>query len=602
MFRYYFVTLCFILFSFFFKMNSNANQLHPDSLIVNRHLDQLFQDVLNRNPEFAASIGDKRNYHAWTDRSYAYRKATFEMMLAGVQTIKANFNIERLDPVTKLSVQLFEQEAMNMQISYQWRLHDFFINQLNGDHVDIPNFLINVHRIDNEKDARDYVSRLEGIEHLFDQDIYNLKQQKNANIAPPLFTYSYVIEDIQKMIEGLELTNEKNILLTDFITKTNALQLDKTVQNELQSKALYVLSISVKGAYKKLLDAIIDWKSIAHHNYGAWSLPQGEAYYQHQLKTHTTTNLTPDEIYTIGLQEVNRLHEEIKKNIPAFKKAPKTLKAFFNYLKTDKQFSYPNTQAGRDILLNNSNAFIKNINTLVPTYFNILPKAPCVVMPVEKFREASAAGAFYEQPSEDGSRPGRFYVNLGNMEAEKTYQLEALVYHEAIPGHHMQIAIAQELTGIPKFRRYNYNNAYVEGWALYAELLGKDMGLYKNSENEVGRLSMELFRAARLVVDVGIHQKKWTVEQATQYMNDNTLNSFTDCKREVERYFLWPGQATSYKIGMMHILSLRKKAQAALGSKFDIKVFHDILLKNGSVPMHILTELIDTWIARANSK
>jgi uncharacterized protein (DUF885 family) len=236
------------------------------------------------------------------------------------------------------------------------------------------------------------------------------------------------------------------------------------------------------------------------------------------------------------------------------------------------------------------------MSSILPQLFNTLPKAELKVMEVEAFRAKSAGGAFYEQPSDDGTRPGRYYVNTYNMADEPKYQMEALTYHEAIPGHHMQIAISQELKGLPKFRRYEFFTSYIEGWALYAELLGKEVGKYEDPYSDFGRLSMEIFRAARLVVDVGIHYKKWTREQAIEYFVKNTANAQGDIEKEIERYFLWPGQATGYKTGMLKIMALREKAKQVLGPKFDIKEFHDVMLVNGAVSLTILEELVDKWV------
>ncbi len=271
---------------------------------------------------------------------------------------------------------------------------------------------------------------------------------------------------------------------------------------------------------------------------------------------------------------------------------------FFEFVRNDPQFKYTNDDKGRKEIVDDANRYIDSMRVKLPELFGTLPKAPLVVKLVEPFREKSAGGAFYEDPSEDGTRPGRYYVNTYNMDDEPKYQMEALAYHEAIPGHHMQISIAQELKNVPKFRRHEFFTAYVEGWGLYAEQLGKDVGKYEDPYSDFGRLSMEIFRAARLVVDVGIHQKHWTREQAIEYFTKNTANAKGDIEKEIERYFLWPGQATGYKIGMLKILELRHRAEKELGSKFDIRGFHDVVLTNGAVSLTTLEELVNKWITK----
>jgi uncharacterized protein (DUF885 family) len=266
-------------------------------------------------------------------------------------------------------------------------------------------------------------------------------------------------------------------------------------------------------------------------------------------------------------------------------------------MRKSKEFYYPNTQEGKDAYVTDTRSIISGILAKLDALFITKPKAPLVVKPVEAFREKSAGGAFYEEPAPDGSRPGRYYINLYTLSDQPRYQMEALAYHEAIPGHHMQIAIAQELKNLPKFRKLGGNTAYVEGWALYAELVPKELGLYTDPYSDFGRLAMEVFRASRLVIDTGIHYKKWTKKQALDYMLENTPNPEGDSEKEVERYIVWPSQATGYKVGMLSILSLREKCKKALGTRFNLREFHDVVLCHGPLPLNILSGLTDTYIS-----
>ena len=293
---------------------------------------------------------------------------------------------------------------------------------------------------------------------------------------------------------------------------------------------------------------------------------------------------------------MSRIHDEMReiKDKVGFKG---DLKAFMQFMKTDKQFYYPNTAEGKQRYLDEATAMIDNMKTRLDELFIVKPKADLKVKAVEAFREKAAGKAFYQQPAPDGSRPGIYYANLYDMEAMPTYQMEALAYHEGIPGHHMQIAISQELEGVPKFRKFGGYTAYIEGWGLYSELVPKEMGLYEDPYSDFGRLAMELWRACRLVVDTGIHEMKWTRQQGIDYYVNNTPNATSDGVKMVERHVVMPSQATAYKVGMLKILELREAAKVKLGDKFDIREFHDVVLKNGAVPLNVLESFVDQWVA-----
>jgi uncharacterized protein (DUF885 family) len=329
---------------------------------------------------------------------------------------------------------------------------------------------------------------------------------------------------------------------------------------------------------------------------GAWKFPDGEAFFNNALARTTTTELTAKEIHEIGLAEVARIHDEMRaiKEKVGFKG---DLKAFMEFMKTDKQFYLPNTEEGKEKYLKDATAMIDNLKSRLDELFIVKPKADMIVKRVEAFREKAAGKAFYQQPAPDGSRPGIYYANLYDMEAMPTYQMEALAYHEGIPGHHMQIAIAQELEGVPKFRKFGGYTAYIEGWGLYSELVPKEMGLYEDPYSDFGRLAMELWRACRLVVDTGIHAMKWTRQEGIDYYVNNTPNAKSDGVKMVERHIVMPSQATAYKVGMLKILELREDAKKELGDKFDIRQFHDVVLKNGPVPLNVLEKFVDEWVA-----
>jgi uncharacterized protein (DUF885 family) len=359
-------------------------------------------------------------------------------------------------------------------------------------------------------------------------------------------------------------------------------------------------SAALSGPFRRAVgDMLATLDSIqprATGNSGAWSLPNGGEYYASRLRAQTTTDLSADRIHQIGLDEVARIHREMEaiKGQVGFKG---TLQQFFQHIKTGQQFKYPNTDAGRQQYLKDANAFIAQVTEVAPKWFRRLPKAPLEVRAVETWRQETASVAFYNRPSPDGSRPGIYYVNLADMNQVLKPQIEGISYHEGAPGHHFQIALQQELDGVPKFRRFGGYGAYSEGWGLYAERLGREMGFYKDPYSLFGHLSLELWRAVRLVTDTGLHSKRWTREQAIKYFQDNSLLSERDIVKEVERYINNPGQATSYKIGQLKIVELRERAKTALGDRFDIRDFHAAILENGPLPLDILEQQVEAYIA-----
>ena len=352
---------------------------------------------------------------------------------------------------------------------------------------------------------------------------------------------------------------------------------------------------SVKPAYENLIAVVKEIEAQANTKDGAWKFPEGEAFYNNALKRTTTTDLTADEIHNIGLSEVDRIHDEMREIMNKVE-FDGTLQEFFVYMRNSEDFVYPQTEEGRQRYLDEATGYIDTMRGRLDELFMTKPKADLIVKAVEPFREQSAGKAFYSQPSMDGSRPGTYYANLYDMASMPTYQMEALAYHEGIPGHHMQIALAQELEGIPTFRKFGRYTAYSEGWGLYSELLPKEYGFYEDPYSDFGRLAMELWRACRLVVDTGIHSKKWTREEGIDYYVTNTPNAKADAVKMVERHIVMPSQATAYKIGMNKIVELREKAREELGDAFDIREFHDVVLSRGAVPLNILEQFVNDYI------
>lgn len=588
----------------FVQSNYSDEDIAIESKKANDFFDHFFDAMISRDPEQQTYLSIKTNYDQWTDRSDSAAIAENEINKNELNKLRTEIDFDKLDSKTKLSFRYFEFQLQQKVAMFPWRFHNYPVNQMDGIQSALPAFLINMHRIDSMSDAYAYIERLKGISTLFDQIIHGLKIRDSLGINLPKFVYPMVLSDCRNVITGspFEATNEKSPLFEDFTNKVNALNsISQTDKKELLKLAANVLVNEVKPAYLKLSRELSYMEQSANNNDGAWKFPSGNKFYEAALYNTTTTNLSPDEIFEIGEKEVARIHSEMREIISRVSKKDDSLIAFFEFLRESKQFYFPNTEQGKRSYLNLATGIIDSMRTKLDMLFMTKPKAPIVVKAVESFREQSAGGAFYEDPAQDGSRPGTYYINLFNMNDQPIYQAEALAYHEGIPGHHMQIAIAQEQTGMPKFRQHGGNVAYVEGWALYSELVPKEYGFYQDPYSDLGRLANEVFRAARLVVDVGIHHKKWSREQAYEYFIRNTPNPEGDCRKEIDRYIVWPSQATGYKIGMLKILELRERARKELGQKFDIREFHDVILINGPLPLKLLSENVRTWIDQKKS-
>ncbi len=566
---------------------------------ANALFEAIFMENIMASPIAQTYMGIKQDYDKWDDigdEADARELARTKKQLAEVNQLDAS----KLDPQTRLSLTLLSQNLNNDIKDYQWRYHNYPVNQMHGGHSMIASFLINQHQITDVSDAKAYISRLNGVPKRLSQLQQALEVRADKGIIAPKFVFGYVISDSQNIIKGAPFDKgEDSALLADFRKKVSALSITEAEKAQLIADAEKALVSEVEPAYKTLIAYIKTLEAKADTRDGVWKLPDGEAFYNNALARTTTTHMTADEIHQLGLAEVERIHNEMR---AIMKKVNfnGTLQEFFAFMRDDPQFYYPNTAEGKAAYLADATKLIDNMRSRLDEVFKVKPKAAMIVKQVEAFREKSAGKAFYEQPAPDGSRPGSYYANLYDMKAMPKYQMEALAYHEGIPGHHMQIAISQELKDIPKFRKFGGYTAYIEGWGLYSESFPKEMGLYADPYSDFGRLAMELWRACRLVVDTGIHAKKWTRKQGIAYYVDNTPNAKSDAKKMVERHIVMPSQATAYKVGMIKLLELRHKAEKQLGDKFDIRDFHTLVLANGALPLDVLEEQVDQWIASVN--
>jgi len=587
----------FIFLLLFFIGCTGTNVSDDEVKRANQFYESIFLDQVQDSPEFQTRLGYKSNYDQWDDITWEERRRKIRKAMSNLQYLHDNIDYDKLDEAAKISYRLIERRFERQIESSDYIFNSYPITHRGGKHSSIPSFLINYHKVDDEDDVKDYLQRLRNIEPLMDDLIKELELREDLNILAPKFVYPQAIKVSQNIISGypFEDVRKRNVIFNDFSRKLDKLDLSSPIKTRYLSEAEAILVTIVNSSYRKLIDFLSIQETKATDNFGVWKYTNGAEYYQFQLDGYTTLGLTPEQVHTTGLQEVERIHQEIY-GIMEETQFEGTLQDFFEFMRTDPQFYYPDNQKGRDAYLNQVNVVMDTLTANIDQLFNGLPSIPFIVKAVEPYREESAGIAFYQRGKADGSRPGIYYANLYTMQDMPIYKLENLAYHEAIPGHHMQISIALETKGMPSFRKYGGYSVYSEGWALYSETLPKEVGLYKDPYSDFGRLSGELWRACRLVVDTGIHHYRWTREEGIEYYRSNTANPEGECVKMVERHIVWPGQAVSYKIGMLKIQELREYAETALGEKFSLQDFHDIVLKNGAMTMDILHDVVYQWV------
>ncbi len=481
-----------------------------------------------------------------------------------------------------------------------FRYHDYPVSQLDGPHIDLPDFMVTVHKLENQKTARRYVERLRATGWKFDGLIESLRIREQKGILPPRFVLEKALEQMRSFTNS---TPETNPLYTGLERKlTNSTAFSGSARPMLLGQARDAIQQQVYPAYARLIACVESILPKATTEDGVWKLPDGAAYYAAQLRHYTTTDYTPDQVHGMGLREVERLTSEMRAILDAKGYRGKTVGEHVQAIMEDPRFLYPDTDEGRNQMIRDYQSLISEVSSGLQGVFDLRPKSPVVVERVPAFKEKGSAAAYYNAPAMDGSRPGIFFVSAWDVKLHPKPGMRTLTYHEAVPGHHFQIAIAQELKGVPLFRRFIPFTAYIEGWAMYSERLADELGFVKDPIDRLGTLQSELFRAVRLVVDTGIHSRKWTRQQAMTYMKQTTGMTDSDVEAEVERYIVWPGQACSYKVGMIKILELREKAKVELGPKFSLPQFHNVVLKNGALPLTLLEQLVNQWVQEAKSR
>ena len=593
---------------------NNASTAKPSSSIENAALSESerlnewfavkYEEDLQMSPMMLTFLGRKDKYDQVDDMTEAAEKKRLDWQAQTVAELKSQFDFEKLDDEAKTSYGIWIQQYEQALAGQKYNHNQYIFTQFNGIQAFAAQFLINFHKVENENDMIAYNKRISGVATAIEQLLVRAKENASKGVRPPRFAYQGVIEQAKNLIGGAPFVESDNDvpLWADAKRKITSLvesnEIDATRAAELEAQAKSALNDNFLPSYQALIawfeQDITNTDAIAK---GVSSHPDGDDFYNFRLKASTTTDLTSDEIHSLGITEVARITTEMNtiKDKVAFEGS---LQEFFTFIKTDEQFFFSNNDEGRLGYISETEKHLAVINQELPKFFGILPKAELVVKRVEPFREQDGAAQHYFPGTPDGSRPGVYYAHLSDMSAMPKNEMEGVAYHEGNPGHHMQISIAQELTSIPQFRTQASYTAYSEGWGLYAEFLAKEMGGYQDPYSDFGRLVNEMWRAVRLVVDTGLHAKGWTEQQAIEYFKEKTPIAEEAIVSEVRRYLVLPGQATSYQIGMLKIMELRALAEKMLGDKFDIRGFHDTVLSGGAMPLSALELRVTNWIDR----
>ncbi|MCF6288452.1 MAG: DUF885 domain-containing protein [Proteobacteria bacterium] len=562
---------------------------------INHFYNKIFIEFALENPQMISSMGYKFYSDELNDNSQDAKARSLALLKKDYSMLHDydNSNFTGQDAISYDVLDAFLKEQI---ANLEFEDYGYSQSQKGGNYLGIISFMSNIHRIDDVSDAQDYISRLSQIGTSFDNTIIQVKKEQSNGVIPPDFIIKKMLTNMHNIRDPKLSDNE---LVKDFISKLDKLEnLDQDSKDKLQKDMMMQMEQVVQPAYDRMIAFYQDLLTKADSRAGVWKFPNGSEYYQHQVKTSTTTDYTPQYLHNLGLQEVDRIVAEINSILidQGYDTNAQTIGKILNDMSKEPRFLYPDSDDGRIQVIADYQKIIDEIGVEIDGYFGILPEGKVLVKKVPEYKEKTAAGGYYERPSMDGSRPGIFYANLYDLSATPKFGMRTLAYHEAIPGHHFQLAIQNELKGLPMFRGFMHSTGYTEGWALYAERFAWEIGFQKDPFSNIGRLQAELLRAVRLVVDTGIHYGKWSREQAIKYMSDTTGFADSDVESEIERYIVWPGQALAYKVGMIKILELREKAKNQLGDKFDIRDFHTHVLRNGSLPLTMLEEQIDAYI------
>jgi uncharacterized protein (DUF885 family) len=569
-------------------------------LFIGIFFERAFIQFVLEDPEAVSSLGvfEQLGYKGFdgmlTDVSPAHERKLARMARDDLATLHG-YDRSTLSPSHQLSYDVLEWFLQDLVEGQRWLFHDYPVNQLYGVQSSTPDFMVAIHPIGGERDIRNYISRLNAFERKFGQLLEGLEVRKSMGVVPPKFVIERVLAEMRAFIA---VPARDNILYTNLRDKMGHLgTLSPADRARRLGEAEQAIQQKVYPAYQRLIAWFVALQPRVSEDYGVWKLPDGDSYYDHLIRSHTTTALNAEEVHNIGLGEVARIEKELDAILRSQGLPDGTIAERVAGLNLNPRLQYTNDDVGRAACIADYQRYIDEIVRGLAPDFAAPPQLNIKVLRVPQFKEATAPGAYADTGSLDGARPGVFYVNLRDMRDIWKYQMRTLAYHEAVPGHQLQGVIAQRLTDVPTFRKILPFTAYDEGWAVYAERLGWEMGFERDPLDNFGRLQAEMFRAVRLVVDTGIHRKHWSREQAIAYMREKTGMAQGEVVSEIERYFVLPGQALAYKIGMLKILELRSQAQAQLGPSFDIRQFHAVVLGSGSLPLSILQKQVDNWVA-----
>jgi uncharacterized protein (DUF885 family) len=581
----------FLVFIPAFYLHAQAAQSTADrSKALSALFAEIWQDRLQHSPEFASSIGDKR----WNDQLTDYSVSAYNDRLARGRDYLIRLSAidtTGLSDQEQLSKDLMARELADEQEAAAFKPWEMPVDQFNGLHSELPQ-LVSILSFDSVKDYDDYIARLKKIPTAFQQISDNMMTGIDDHRVPP----KYLLEKVLVQVNAIAQQKPEDTPFARPLKKFPA-NISAADQERIKAELLDAVQKQVLPAYTRFARFLQgQYIPAGRTEYGVWSLPDGDKYYAFRVRQSTTTYLTPDQIHQIGLDEVKRNEAEML--VIAQKLGFKDIASLRASIAANPKLHAQT----KDQLLDQYRHYIDQMKVKLPDLVGRLPKAPLTVEAVPAFIEKDQAPAYYQHGTPDGKRPGTVYVNTYDFEHRSLANVESIAYHEGLPGHHLQISISQELTGLPEFRKYMHYTAYTEGWGLYAERLGKDVGFYQDPYSDYGRLEADIFRAIRLVVDTGVHSKHWTRDQMVEFfkahsgLDDATINA------EVDRYIAWPAQALGYKMGQLKILELRARAQKELGNKFDLRAFHDQVLDSGALPLDVLEERIDTWINQQKGK
>jgi uncharacterized protein (DUF885 family) len=564
---------------------AQAASVEANRKTLNDLFEEYWQATLEHSPEFASVLGDKRyndridDYSVKAENDWLAREESYMMRLAAIDPAG-------LTDQEKISRELLLRHFADDEEGAQFKEWEMPLNQMGGIHTSYPQLVAQL-SFATVKDYDDWIARLHALPRAFDQVTTNMSIGMEDHRVPPRYLLEKALVQVKTLANQKPEDSPLALPLKQFPAAIKPAE-----QERIKAEMLDVINKEVLPAYLRFARFLeVSYIPAGRAEHGISALPDGAKYYQFLIRRTTTTNLTSAQIHQIGLDEVKR--DETEMLVIAQKLGFADLQSFRASLKTNPKL-HP---ASGDALLDAYRGYLSPMQARLPQLFGRLPKAPFEVVAVPDYLEKTSAPAYYEAATPDGSRPGRLRIDTWNATSRNLYAVEAIAYHEGLPGHHLQISIAQELDGLPTFRKHGHYTAYIEGWGLYSERLGKDVGLYQDPYSDYGRLEADIWRAIRLVVDTGVHSQHWTRQQMVDYFHDHSAIDETSIQAEVDRYIAWPGQALAYKIGQLKILELRERAKKALGDKFDLRAFHDQVLDSGALPLDVLSDRIDAWIA-----